>query len=76
MNWKGLGINFSYLVLGIIIPSLSIIIYKKIAEPISSYLVNENIKIKEEDYNNLYNENDNLIKDIEKLQKVKKMKGE
>ena len=72
MDWKGV----SYLLLGIITSLLSIVIYQRLAEPISSYIVEGTIKIKEEDYYSLNNENNKLIEDIEKLQNAISLREE
>ncbi|SHH59499.1 hypothetical protein [Sporanaerobacter acetigenes] len=71
MTWK-----VSYALLLLIIPSLGLFIYKKIAEPISSYIVNGNIRIVEDEYDYICSENERLINEIRKLQKIKEKKGD
>ena len=68
--------KISYIILSTFLFSLGFAIYKKIAEPISLYVINESIKIKQDEFHNISNENEELITDIEKLQQIKKRKEE
>lgn len=53
-----------------IIISLGFIIYKKIAEPISLYLINQSIKITKEEYEEVVEGIEILSSETEKLEKA------
>lgn len=51
-----------------IIISLGFLIYKKIAEPISLYLINQSIKVSEESYSNALEKKERLLNEVKKLE--------
>lgn len=65
-----------FIILGSILISLGFITYKKIAEPISLYVVNRSIKVTKNEFSEIDEENKALILDIEKLQQVIKRSEE
>lgn len=69
-------LSILYVFLLLIAPSIGIFIYKKIAEPISSYIIDGDIKIEKEKYSCICGENERLITEINKLQDVIKKKGD
>lgn len=62
----------SFIVFGSIIFSLGFIVYKKFAEPISLFVINESIKISKDDFEKIDKENQSMIIDVEKLQQALK----
>ena len=68
--------KISYIILSSFLFSLGLVIYKRVAEPISLYVVNKSIKIKQDEFQNINNENEEFITDIEKLQRIKERREE